>query len=82
MDFGRPNAEIGQKMADGRLLFLALYMYVIIINLAGLVRPDLCLSTENYLACKTYSGVAWYRQCRIVQCQVYLVSSSAEMTHT
>ena len=25
MDFGRPNAEIGRKMANGRLLFLALY---------------------------------------------------------
>ena len=25
MDFGRPNAEIGQKMANGQLLFLALY---------------------------------------------------------
>ena len=24
MDFGRPNAEIGQKMTNGRLLFLAL----------------------------------------------------------
>ena len=24
MDFGWPNAEIGQKMANGRLLFLAL----------------------------------------------------------
>ena len=24
MDFGRPNAEIGRKMANGRLLFLAL----------------------------------------------------------
>ena len=24
MDFGRPNAEIGQKMANGQLLFLAL----------------------------------------------------------
>ena len=24
MDFGQPNAEIGRKMADGRLLFLAL----------------------------------------------------------
>ena len=22
IDFGRPNAEIGQKMANGRLLFL------------------------------------------------------------
>ena len=34
MDFGRPNVEIGQKMANGRLLFLALgidnscYMYI------------------------------------------------------
>ena len=28
MDFGRPNAEIGRKMANGLLLFLALqYMY-------------------------------------------------------
>ena len=25
VDFGRPNAEIGRKMASGRLLFLALY---------------------------------------------------------
>ena len=25
MDFGQPNAEIGQKMADGQLLFLTLY---------------------------------------------------------
>jgi len=24
MDFGRPNVEIGQKMANGQLLFLAL----------------------------------------------------------
>ena len=24
MDFGQPDAEIGQKMANGRLLFLAL----------------------------------------------------------
>ena len=28
MDFGRPNAEIGQKMANGRLLFLALNLCV------------------------------------------------------
>ena len=27
MDFGRPNAEIGWKMANGRLLFLALHIY-------------------------------------------------------
>ena len=25
MDVGRPNAEIGQKMASGQLLFLALH---------------------------------------------------------
>ena len=27
MDFGQPNVEIGQKMANGRLLFLALFMH-------------------------------------------------------
>ena len=26
MDFGWPNAEIGQKMANGQQLFLALYL--------------------------------------------------------
>ena len=26
MDFGKPNAEIVQKIANNRLLFLALYM--------------------------------------------------------
>ena len=26
MDFGQPNAKIGQKMASGQLLFLALYI--------------------------------------------------------
>ena len=26
MDFGWPNAEIGQKMANGQLLFLALQL--------------------------------------------------------
>ena len=29
MDFGWPNAEIGQKMANGQLLFLAVYMLYI-----------------------------------------------------
>ena len=27
MDFGWPNAEIGRKMANGQLLFLALLVY-------------------------------------------------------
>ena len=27
MDFGRPNAETGRKMANGRLLFLALHAH-------------------------------------------------------
>jgi len=26
MDFGWPNVEIGQKMANGQLLFLALHL--------------------------------------------------------
>ena len=30
MDFGKPNAENGQKMANSRLLFLALYIYIYI----------------------------------------------------
>ena len=34
VDFGRPNVEIGQKMANGRLLFLALVL------LATDKRPD------------------------------------------
>ena len=29
MDFGRPNAEIGWKMANGQQLLLALYLKVI-----------------------------------------------------
>ena len=29
MDFGRPNAEIGRKMANGQLLFLALYLSIL-----------------------------------------------------
>ena len=29
MDFGRPNAEIGRKMANGQQLLLALYLKVI-----------------------------------------------------
>ena len=36
MNFGRPNIEIGRKMANGRLLFLALtyvFGYFIIIAL-------------------------------------------------
>ena len=28
MDFGQPNAEIGQKVANSQLLFLALCVYV------------------------------------------------------
>ena len=28
IDFGRPNAEIGWKMANGQLLFLALIMII------------------------------------------------------
>jgi len=28
MDFGQPNVKIGQKMANGQLVFLALHMHV------------------------------------------------------
>ena len=30
MDFGQPNAEIGRKMANGWLLFLALYLWILL----------------------------------------------------
>ena len=30
MDFGQPNAEIGQKMANGQLLFLGLYGHTLL----------------------------------------------------
>ena len=33
MDFGRPNAKIGQKMASGQLLFLALPDLLNILNM-------------------------------------------------
>ena len=29
MDFNQPNVEIGQKMANGQLLFLALCVHVV-----------------------------------------------------
>ena len=32
MDFGRPNAEIGWKMANGWLLFLVLYVWIYMPN--------------------------------------------------
>ena len=60
MDFGRPNIEIGQKMANGQLLFLALqqpahtniYMGVIVSQ-----RPEKILHV---------------RRCHFVSCDVYL----------
>ena len=36
MDFGQPNAEIGQKMAKGQLLFLALH-YMLSISISVFV---------------------------------------------
>ena len=47
MDFGWSNAEIGRKMADGQLLFLALgfrskhptlYMYKVLLHNSGRVK--------------------------------------------
>ena len=32
MDFSRPNAEIGRKMANGRLLFLALALTISLVS--------------------------------------------------
>ena len=35
MDFGWPNGEIGRKMANGQLLFLALESYAVIVAVAN-----------------------------------------------
>ena len=35
MDFGRPNAKIGWKMASGQLLFLALQYHIQIIGMCN-----------------------------------------------
>ena len=41
MDFGRPNAEISRKMANGRLLFLALLVSLLRANLyPHLIMPE------------------------------------------
>ena len=54
MDFGRPNAEIGQKMANGQQLFLALYLKVIhlyfqyIIFCSGTPLATIFNSLSNY----------------------------------
>ena len=31
MDYGRPNVEIGRKMANGQLLFLALLLSLVVV---------------------------------------------------
>ena len=44
MDFGRPNVEIGQKMANGQLLFLALQWH------CGLIVLEYNVDTSyNYI---------------------------------
>ena len=40
MDFDQPNAEIGRKMANGRLLFLALH---VIPNTHTSVYKEMCI---------------------------------------
>ena len=46
MDFGWPNAEIGQKMANGQLLFLALAVCVFVCVSA----PDAAINWWFYVA--------------------------------
>ena len=46
MDCGWPNAEIGQKMANGRLLFLALHYYTINVN--SIVTYCIFLTTKLF----------------------------------
>ena len=38
MDFGQQNAEIGQKMARGQLLFLALHYIMLSISISVLAN--------------------------------------------
>jgi len=49
MDFGQPNVEIGQKMANGQLLFLALQQRYIIV----VVYLQNCFIKEGF------STVSW-----------------------
>jgi len=48
MDFGQPNVEIGRKMANGQLLFLALVLYSGMANLEKLVGHILGLPIWPY----------------------------------
>ena len=54
MDFGRPNVEIGWKMANGQQLFLALYLKIIhlyfqyIIICGGTLLTTIFNSLSNY----------------------------------
>ena len=44
MDFDRPNAKIGQKMVNGRLLFLALHMYI-----CTDIHTDMYINKHSYI---------------------------------
>ena len=51
IDFGQPNIEVGQKMANGRLLFLALLVlcdcYHLRLHSAGLIGSS-CVSIREF----------------------------------
>ena len=53
MDFGWPNAKIGQKMANGQLLFIALYYHYMLTtfieHLWYVKFQHLCLKQEDKL---------------------------------
>ena len=54
IDFGRPNAEIGWKMASGRLLFLALIYNAV---LEGVKYQFVVNFTKLYTSLSSYAKV-------------------------
>ena len=56
MDFGWPNAEIGRKMANGRLLFLAL---VVTLELLHSVTGPLHNCMDQLQQYKTHMEHSW-----------------------
>jgi len=65
MDFGQPNVEIGQKMANGQLLFLALDQYytkIVAFELCTYIYTYICMYVHMHLHVYT-SDTHTYVQC-------------------
>jgi len=53
MDFGQPNVEIGQKIANGQLLFLALWLRNCGLLLS--LSPLSLTAMSDYIALRAYT---------------------------